>query len=58
MTAAEFDAYMDTNDGQTHFYEWLYDKFPELGKHALFDAWENGDHIEGFMEHLGVTDDL
>lgn len=54
MTLAEFEDYIETNDGQDHYYEWLYDNFPELGKHGLFAAMENGDHIEGFMEHMGV----
>jgi len=57
MTAAEFDAYMQTNDGNDHFYEWLYDNYPELSKNALFACMENGVHIEGFMEHMGVTDE-
>lgn len=54
MTPDEFDAYMETNDGNDHFYEWLFDNYPELGKDGLFAACENGDHIEGFMEHMGV----
>ena len=57
MTLDEFDAYMDTTDGSDHFYEWLYDNYPELSKNALFACMENGVHIEGFMDHLGVTDD-
>lgn len=57
MTLDEFDAYMDTSDGQTHFYEWLYDNFPELGKQGLFSAMENGDHIDGFMDYMGVSDE-
>lgn len=57
MTAAEFEEYIETEDGQLHYYEWLYDNFPELGKHGLFAAMENGDYIESFMEDIGVTDD-
>lgn len=56
MTNEEFEEYIETEDGQLHYYEWLYDNFPGLGKHGLFAAQENGDHIEGFMEHLGVTE--
>ena len=56
MTEEQFDEYIETNDGQDHFYEWLYDNFPEKGKHGLFAAMESGDYVEDFMEHLGVTE--
>lgn len=57
MTLDEFEAYMETNDGESHFYEWLYDNDPSLGKHGIIAAMENGDYIESFMDHLGVTDE-
>lgn len=57
MTELEFDEYMDTEDGSLEYYEWLYDKFPELGKHGLFAAHEDGLYIESFMEYKGVQND-
>lgn len=54
MNIDEFDAWIETDDGQLEYYEWLYDNFPELGKHGLFAAQENGDYIEDFMDHKGV----
>ena len=57
MTELEFDEYMDTEDGSREYYEWLYDKFPELGKHGLFAAHEDGLYIESFMEYKGVQHD-
>lgn len=56
MTEQEFNEWFDTKDGKYIYYEWLYDNFPELGKHGLFNAWENGDYIESFMEDMGVTE--
>ena len=52
MTQEQFDEWMETEDGQSSFYEWLYDNFPEMNKHQLFDAMENGDYIEMFEEGL------
>ena len=57
MTELEFDEYMDTEDGSREYYEWLYDKFPELGKHGLFAAHENCYMIEDFMDYKGVQSD-
>ena len=57
MTLEEFEEYIQTEDGESHYYEWLYDNFPELGKHGLFSAMENGYCIESFMEEIGVEDD-
>lgn len=56
MTQEQFDEYIETNDGQDHFYEFLYDYDPSLGKHGIIAAMENGDYIESFMDHLGVTE--
>ena len=56
MTEEQFNEWFDTDDGQTTYYEWLYDNFPELGKHGLFNAMENGDYLESFMEYMGVTE--
>ena len=54
MTEQEFEEYIQTNDGESHFYEWLYDTCPELNKHQLMAAVEDGLYIESFMDHLGV----
>lgn len=54
MTESEFDEYIQTNDGQDEYYEWLYDNHPDLGKHGLFSAQENSYDIESFMEYKGV----
>ena len=54
MTEEEFEDYIQTADGESHFYEWLYDYNPSLGKHGIIAAMENGDYIESFMDHLGV----
>jgi hypothetical protein len=55
MTEAEFDEYIQTADGESHYYEWLYDEDPSLGKHSIIKAMEDGYLIEDFMEHLGVN---
>ena len=43
MSEIEFDEYIQTNDGQDEYYEWLYDNHPDLGKHGLFAAQEKAD---------------
>ena len=52
MTQEQFDKWIETDDGQTTFYEWLYDNFPEMNKHQLFAAYESGDYVEMFEEEL------
>ena len=54
MTEQEFEKYIETADGESHYYEWLYDNDPSLGKHGIIKAMENGYLIESFMDHLGV----
>ena len=54
MTEAQFEDYIQTSDGEAHYYEFLYDYDPSMGKHNIIAAMENGDYIESFMEHLGV----
>ena len=55
MTEQEFEAWMETEEGGLSFYEWLYDTYPEKGKHGLFAAYESGDYVEYYAEYLGVT---
>jgi len=57
MSELEFDEYIETQDGQDDYYDWLFDKFPELGKHGLFAAHENCYMIEDFMDYKGVQYD-
>jgi len=54
MTEQEFEEYIETADGESHYYEWLYDNDPSLGKHGIIKAMEDGYLIESFMDHLGV----
>ena len=54
MTEQEFNDWMDTEEGGLAFYEWLYETYPEKGKHALFAAYESGDYVEYYAESLGV----
>ena len=54
MTEQEFEEYIETADGESHYYEWLYDNYPSLGKHGIIKAMEDGYLIESFMDHLGV----
>ena len=56
MTQQQFDEWIETEDGQSSFYEWLYDNFPEMNKHQLFDAMESGDYVESFMESMEVVE--
>lgn len=55
MTLEQFDEWFDTEDGQMQFYEYLYDQYPEMGKHQLMDAVESGDYVEEFADSLEVT---
>ena len=54
MTEQEFEEYIETADGESHYYKWLYDNDPSLGKHGIIKAMEDGYLIESFMDHLGV----
>ena len=56
MTTDQFDEWIETEDGSLEYYEWLFDKCPELGKHGLYSAHENGYMIEEFMDYKGVTE--
>ena len=57
MTELEFEEYIQTADGDAHYYEFLYDEDPSLGKHGIIRAMEDGYLIEEFMDHLGVERD-
>jgi hypothetical protein len=52
MTAADFEAWMESGDGDDALYEYLYDAHPDLGKHGLFAACESGDYVEEFLDYL------
>lgn len=54
MTQEQFDEWIETQDGQDEYYDWLFDTCPELGKHGLFEAHENCYMIEDFMFSKGV----
>ena len=54
MTLDEFESAYNKGELDGEYYDWLYDRFPELGKHGLFNAFENGDYMESFMEYIGV----
>lgn len=54
MTEDQFNAWIETEDGESAFYEYLFEEYPEMNKHQLIDAVECGDYVEEFMDHLGV----
>ena len=56
MTEKEFNDWIDTEDGQSAFYEFLYHHY-NMGDEACIRALESGDYIESFMEHLEVEID-
>ena len=57
MTEEEFDDYIQTEEGERHYYEFLFDYCPELGRYGIENAVDNGLYIESFMDHLGVEYD-
>ena len=57
MSEIEFDEYIETQDGQDEYYDWLFNNHPDLGKHGLFAAHENGYDMESFMDYKGVIYD-
>ena len=56
MTQQQFDEWINTNDGQTTFFEWIFDNHPEMHKDQMIDAMESGDYIESFMEDMEVVE--
>ena len=57
MTEEQFNEYIETQDGESHFYEYLYDNYPSSSDDGIINMMESGNYVEEFMEHLGVIFD-
>ena len=57
MTEQQFNEWIDTEAGDSAFYEYLYDQHPEWWDDKIIYAMESGDYVEEFMEQLGVIFD-
>ena len=55
MTEQEFEDWIETEDGESEFYEYLFDHYPWAWDDKIIQMMESGDYIEQFMEHKGVT---
>ena len=53
MTEEQFEDYINTQEGESHFYEYLYDSYHSHDEKIIW-MMESGDYVEEFMEHLGV----
>jgi len=53
MTEQEFNEWIETEDGDSSFYEYLYDTYHSHDD-AIIRMMESGDYVEEFMDHLGV----
>lgn len=56
MTEKEFNDWIDTDDGKSAFYGFLYHHY-SMGDEACICALDIGDYIESLMEHLEVEID-
>ena len=54
MTEKEFNDWIETEAGQSAFYEYLFDTYPSAWDDKIIDMLESGDYVEEFMEHLEV----
>ena len=54
MTEKEFNDWIETEAGQSAFYEYLFDTYPFAWDDAILYMVESGDYVEEFMEHLEV----
>ena len=57
MTEQEFNEWIETEDGDSSFYEYLYDAYPSSSDDGIINMMESGLYVEEFMDHLGVICD-
>ena len=53
MTEEQFEVYITSEEGDCHFYEYLYDTY-HCHDEAIISMMESGDYVEEFMDHLEV----
>ena len=54
MTEEQFEDYINSEAGESHFYEYLYDNYPTGNDEKIIWMIESGNYVEEFMDHLGV----
>ena len=53
MTEEQFEDYINSEAGESHFYEYLYDNYHAHDERIIW-MMESGDYVEEFMDYLGV----
>ena len=56
MTLDEFEDYINTDAGESHFYEYLSSEYPSSSDDSIIWMMDSGNYVDGFMDHLGVTE--